>query len=459
MNAACDLSDLRQPETPRDPMEFLSRLWSSSALQLSGKTLAEDIAGVHELAAAAAGDSACLTSVSGNPFSFASSSTSQLVLDRLMSQEASPRSSGRLSHSSGPLNAGYLTDSPPISPSDLSNQKYIQTVPDATKAPQLRPAGGGRTMGTWLKDRRERKKEEARAHNAELHAAISLAGVASAVAAVAVATAAAAAAGAGEFGPNERSARTDMAVASAAMLVAAQCVEAAKAIGVDNDQLTAAVGSAVSVRNSGDIVTLTAAAATALRGAATLKARSLREVWNMAAVIPVEKGGINSQFNGHLRQHGELYSPATSDGNDSGDAGLNYKDNFLGICSQDVLGRGAELLKRTRKGDLHWKIVSVYISKMGQVILKMTSKLIAGTITKTKKSVVIEVCKEVPEWSGRNLLEGGEPRRYFGVKVAEGRVIEFECRTEREHEIWTEGITHLLDISREGRSRRPSTHK
>ncbi|KAF2619657.1 hypothetical protein F2Q68_00040109 [Brassica cretica] len=53
--------------------------------------------------------------VSGNPFSFASSETSQMVMDRILSQsqEVSPRTSGRLSHSSsGPLN-GSLTDSPP----------------------------------------------------------------------------------------------------------------------------------------------------------------------------------------------------------------------------------------------------------------------------------------------------------------------------------------------------------
>ncbi|XP_020577213.1 VAN3-binding protein-like [Phalaenopsis equestris] len=441
MNKGCDLSDLRPPESPLDPMELLSRLWSSSALQLSRRNLAEDFAGAYETPAAAA--SPCLTTVSGNPFSCASSSTSQLVLDRLMS-DLTPRSSGRLSHSSGPLIGGYLTDSPPLSPSDFNELKHIQTPPSPKKPPQLRPAGGGGTVGKWLKERRGRKKEEARSHNADLHAAISLAGVASAVAAVAVGTAAAA----GEFGRDE----TEGAVASAG-LIDTQLMQAAKAAGADREQLSAAVGSAVRVRDSGDIVTLTAAAATALRGAATLKARSLREVWNIAAVIPEEKGGVSSRFGHHLRQQHELNSPATAAKDGNGGVGSNYKENFLGICSQEVLSRGAELLKRTRKGNLHWKIVSVYISKMGQVILKMKSKHIAGTITKNKRSVVIEVCREVPEWSGRNILDGVERRRHFGLRVAQGRVIEFECKTEREHEIWTEGIAHLLEISRERRSR------
>jgi hypothetical protein len=41
-----------------------------------------------------------------------------------MQQEVSPRTSGRLSHSSGPLN-GSLTDSPPVSPSEMDDVKVI----------------------------------------------------------------------------------------------------------------------------------------------------------------------------------------------------------------------------------------------------------------------------------------------------------------------------------------------
>lgn len=39
-------------------------------------------------------------------------------------QEVSPRTSGRLSHSSGPLN-GSLTDSPPVSPSEIDDFKVL----------------------------------------------------------------------------------------------------------------------------------------------------------------------------------------------------------------------------------------------------------------------------------------------------------------------------------------------
>ncbi|TQD99265.1 hypothetical protein C1H46_015054 [Malus baccata] len=271
------------------------------------------------------------------------------------------------------------------------------------------PSGGAKTVGRWLKERKEKKKEETRVHNAQVHAAVSVAAVAAAVAAIAAGTAASSGSR-----KNDQAGKTDMAVACAATLVAAQCAEAAEAMGADHDHLTSVVSSAVNVRSHDDITTLTAAAATALRGAATLNARAMKEAWNVSAVIPVEKGmgigvcaGKANNNNGGDRSRGSSFS----------DDLVPVDPTFLGVSNQDLLTRGTELLKRTRK------------------------------------DVVLEVCKSMPAWPGRHLFDDGDQRRYFGLKTEARGIVEFECKNQREHDVWTRGVSRLLSIVAVGKNR------
>lgn len=323
------------------------------------------------------------------------------------------------------------------------------------------PLGGGKTVGRWLKERKERRKEENRVQNAQLHAAISVAGVAAAIAAVASASASSSGGNDGEDIP-----KADVAMASAATLVAAQCVEAAEAMGAEHDHLASVISSAVNVKSAGDIMTLTAAAATALRGAATLKSRAMKEVWNATAVIPPTEKGIgapssssnchgnfsNMVVNNKQNFSGELHGldHQLQNGCDQlPKIELQNEDSFLTFSYRGLLANGCELLKRTRNGDLHWKIVSVYINRTNQVVLKMKSRHVAGTITKKKKNLVVDVVKDIPTWPGRHLLEGGEERRYFGLKTNMRGVVEFECRNQREYDMWTLGVSRLLLIAAE----------
>lgn len=84
-----------------------------------------------------------------------------------------------------------------------------------------------------------------------------------------------------------------------------------------------------------------------------MRARVLKEVWNIAAVIPVEKGTMGGGGGGghhHKQNVQKQHRKLESNGSSISDLSLEEENNFLGVCSQELLVRGTELLKRTRKG-------------------------------------------------------------------------------------------------------------
>lgn len=100
----------------------------------------------------------------------------------------------------------------------------------------------------------------------------------------------------------------------------------------------------------------------ALRGAATLKSRGMKEVWNAAAIIPAEKG-IGASSSGITNTNTIINIADNSNNNNivldrnfSGElqrglVQLPREDNLQSLCFRGLLANGCELLKRTRNGN------------------------------------------------------------------------------------------------------------
>lgn len=338
---------IAEPQTPKEPMEFLSRSWSLSASEIS-KALAQK---------------------QRQQFLFTDKTHNHFTAD----------------------------DTNP--------------VPQFAAGMIINPASSKKAgaIGKWfnhkeLSNSMVKKKDKARIENAHMHSALSIAGLAAALASVATA----------RNNCTEPESKMSMALASATELLATHCIELAESAGAGHDRVASIVKSAVDIRSPGDLITLTAAAATALRGESALKARLPKETRRNAAISPYEKMAETNWISGYSDE-AESLGPSPCDG---------------------------DLQQYTRKGALRWKRVSAYINKKTQVMVKIKSKHVGGAFSKNHKCIVYGVCDENGAWPYRKERESSE-EVYFGLKTAQG-LLEFKCKSKIHKQKWVDAILNLL---------------
>lgn len=165
--------------------------------------------------------------------------------------------------------------------------------------------------------------------------------------------------------------------------------------------------SSVGTYTASDLLTFTAAAATALRGEAALKARLPQEVKKSATISPYDKGMVDA----HRKIH-EEYIPCEGD-----------------------------LLQHTQQGGLRWKHASVFINKKCQVTIRLKSKHVGGAFSKKKESILYEVIDESDGWPFKKERDNVEV--YFGAKTSQG-LMEFKCKNKIPRQKWVDGVRSII---------------
>lgn len=255
----------------------------------------------------------------------------------------------------------------------------------------------------WLREFKQKRKEEDRLQRAEVHAAISVAGIATALAAIAAENAR----------RDDSSTSKEAAVASAAALVAAQCAKVAEGMGAKKEQLSSVISSAMSGTSASDILTFTAAATTSLKGAETLKARSrCKNILNGSTpVLPIEDN-------------------------------VNDLDFDFEKCRL-LLAKGIELGIETSDGDYIMRSVSIILNSNSKVVL-ILRKL--NLLKSKKESVILDLHAELYKDSDADVRE--TDTCYLLVLTTNLGTIKLDMGDDyQRYKMWATTINHMLMLS------------
>uniref|UniRef100_A0A453CBF5 Pleckstrin-like plant domain-containing protein n=1 Tax=Aegilops tauschii subsp. strangulata TaxID=200361 RepID=A0A453CBF5_AEGTS len=266
----------------------------------------------------------------------------------------------------------------------------------------------GISLKKWVKERKQKRKEEARLHKAEVHAAVSVAGVAAVLAAIAAENSAPAARGSASASMRET------AVASAAALVAAQCAKVAEAAGATRDQVSRC--DMVPKNSDHEIISLRVEL-TALRGAAALRGR---------------RGGSGGHGQGERADQG-----GTAPWQDDLDFDFNY------ARSKAALAKGDELFVAMPDGKWKLHTVSAATDRNGKVVLRIKKmNLVMQAFSNAKECVVEDVRPCAPEKASRE-----EDATYpVEVRTSRGKV-ELRADDYAVYKRWVTTVTHMLTSS------------
>ncbi|XP_050216247.1 VAN3-binding protein isoform X2 [Mercurialis annua] len=253
----------------------------------------------------------------------------------------------------------------------------------------------------WIKDIKQKRKEEDRLQRAEVHAAISVAGIAAALASIA----------ADNTKTDDSNSAKDDAVASAAALVAAQCAKVAEAMGAKREQLSSIIGSAMSGTSATHILTLTAAASTSLKGAETLKARTgyRNKLTGSAPVLPIQD---------------------------------NNETDFDFQKCRSILAHGIHLHVETPDGNFRVRSVSIVMNSQAKVILKLRK---LNLLKSKKESIIMDVHAELYKDS-----EADEETEtcYLIVLTTNEGIIKLDMGDDfHRYNTWAATINHMLILS------------